>query len=110
QKIAAEQGTREVVLVGAIARRPDFKNIGFDPSTLKLLPRVLKALTGGDDTVLGQVIGVLEEWGLTVIGAHEVARELVAQPGHVAGPMPSPDDLADADVALAAIRTIGPLD
>lgn len=110
QKIAGEQRAREVVLVGAIARRPDFRNIGFDPSTLKLLPRILKALAGGDDTVLGNVVRLMEEWGLRVIGAHEVATALVARAGPVAGPKASAASIADAEVALAAIRTIGPLD
>jgi DUF1009 family protein len=110
QKIAAEHRAREVVLVGAIARRPDFKNLGFDPSTLKLLPRILKALAGGDDTVLGHVVRILEEWGLRVLGAHEVATGLVAAPGRVAGPQPTEADLADAHAALAAIQAIGPLD
>jgi UDP-2,3-diacylglucosamine hydrolase len=110
QKIAIEQRAREVVLVGAIAKRPDFRNIGFDPSTLKLLPRILKAMTGGDDTVLGHVLRILEEWGLKVIGAHEVATGLVAAAGQVAGPPATSANLADAGVALAAIRAIGPLD
>ncbi len=42
-------------------------------------------MLGGDDTVLGNVVKFLEENGRRVVGAHEVAPELVARPGHVAG-------------------------
>ena len=41
---------------------------------------------------------VLEERGYRVVGAHEVAPELVAEPGHIAGPPASAATLADAAV------------
>jgi hypothetical protein len=110
EKYAADANARDVVLVGSIGRRPDFRNIGFDTSTLRILPRILKTLAGGDDTVLGGVIRILEGWGLRVVGPHEIATELVAPQGAVAGPPPSATDLADATCAIEAAIAIGRLD
>jgi DUF1009 family protein len=110
QKIVGESRAREVVMVGGIARRPDFSNIAIDFGTLKLLPGILKNMVGGDDTVLGQVIRALEEMGLQVRGAHEIATDLVAAPGPVGGSSPGAADLADGLAALRAAEAIGRLD
>jgi len=48
--------------------------------------------------------------GLTVLGAHQIATDLVARPGAVAGPAPRPPHLVDAKAALRAARAIGALD
>jgi DUF1009 family protein len=77
---------------------------------LKLIPRILKSIVGGDDTVLGNVVRLFEEWGLRVIGPHEIATDLVAKPGLLAGPALRASDAADAAVALRAAQAIGRLD
>jgi DUF1009 family protein len=105
-----EHGGRDIVLIGAVHRRPDFSSMGVDFGTLRLMPRILKSLVGGDDTVLGNVVKLIEERGARVIGAHEVAPDLVARPGHVAGPRVSESALADARLALDAAKAIGALD
>ena len=84
--------------------------MGVDLGTLRLLPRILKAMVGGDDQVLGNLIGYLEERGFRVIGAHEVAPELVAEAGQLAGPRAAQATLDDARVAMAAARAIGERD
>jgi DUF1009 family protein len=109
-ELARDKRVRDVVLIGSVSKRPDFRDIGFDMATIRYLPRILKSLTGGDDTVLGRVVQVLEEEGLRVIGAHEVAPDLVAAPGRLAGPEASAADLADAGAAMLAARAIGELD
>jgi hypothetical protein len=110
EKLVTERGVRDVVLVGAISRRPDFRTLGFDASTLKLLPRILKLLSGGDDSVLSGIVRLIEGYGVTIRGAHEIATDLVAGPGRVAGPEASGAALADARVALRAAVAIGGLD
>ncbi len=109
-ELAATGQARDVVLIGSVARRPDFRDIGIDMATLRYLPRILKGIAGGDDTVLGNLIKVLEEKGLRVIGAHEIASELVAEVGHLAGPKIPATARADARVAFSAARAIGALD
>ncbi len=105
--LVSAHGARDVVLIGSVSRRPDFRSLGVELSTLRLLPRILKAMVGGDDTVLGNLIGYLEERGFRVIGAHEVAPELVAKAGQLAGPRAGQEMLDDARVAMNAARVIG---
>ncbi len=108
ERMISAHGARDVVLIGSISRRPDFHNVGMlDLSTLRLLPRILKSVIGGDDTVLGNLIAYLEECGFRVIGAHEMAPELVAGSGQLAGPRVGQPMLDDARVAMAAARVIG---
>jgi len=102
--------TREVVLIGAVDQRPDFRNLRIDLGAVRILPRVLSLLVGGDDTVLSGLTKLLEGRGYRVVGAHEIAPDLVAEPGLVAGPRVSAAARADARLALAAARLIGGLD
>jgi len=61
-------GGREIVLIGAVDRRPDFSSMGVDLGTLRYLSRIIKGMVGGDDTVLGNFVKVLEERGYRVVG------------------------------------------
>jgi DUF1009 family protein len=110
EQLLAANGTRDIVLIGAVDRRPDFTSIGLDFGTLKYLPRLIKAMAAGDDSVLGSFVKALEEKGYRVVGAHEVAPALIAGAGLVAGPSPSQSDREDAALALVAARAIGALD
>jgi DUF1009 family protein len=103
-------GARDLVLVGSVSQRPDFGRIAVDFGTLRYLPRLIKAMFGGDDTVLGAFAKHIEERGYRIVGAHEVAPLLVAAPGPVAGNAPSGELLADARLALKAARAIGAID
>ena len=103
-------GGRDLVLIGAVHKRPDFSSMGVDFGTLRYLPRILKIMVGGDDSILVSAVKILEERGYRVIGAHEVAPQLVAEPGRVAGPAVSEAALADVSVGMEAAKAIGALD
>ncbi len=103
-------GARDVVLIGAVDSRPDFRAIRVDLGAVRLLPKIVAALAGGgDDTVLGALTKLFENQGYRVVGAHEVAPGLVAEPGDIVG---SASAAGRADIALAmrAARLIGTLD
>ena len=104
------QRFRELVLIGTVHKRPDFRHMGVDLGAVRLLPEILSLLVGGDDSVLSRLTSLIESRGVRVIGAHEVAPDLVAAPGRVAGPRPSTAARADAAQAMAAARLIGSLD
>jgi DUF1009 family protein len=110
EKLVRERGGRELVLIGSVSGRPDFTSLGLDLGTLRLLPRILRAMVGGDDTVLGHLVRYFEERGLKVLGAHEVAPSLAALPGRIAGPRASAAALDDGRLAMRAARAIGGLD
>ncbi|NRG18706.1 UDP-2,3-diacylglucosamine diphosphatase LpxI [Rhizobiales bacterium] len=103
-------GCRDVVLIGNITKRPDFRSIAGDLGTIRRLPRIISALKGGDDSLLVKVIGLFEEEGFRVVGAHEVAPRLLAASGHIGGPMLTPENSADISLARQAIVAIGHLD
>lgn len=110
ESLIQSNGARDVLLIGTVAERPDYSNIGIDLGTLRYLPRLIKAMVGGDDTVLANFVRAFEDRGFRIVGAHEVAPALVAQAGHIAGPRPSESALADARLAMAAAAAVGALD
>lgn len=109
ERLLSEHGTRDVVLVGGIRVRPDYRLLKLDMGTVKALPEILAILTKGDNSVLTGVIRFIEARGYAVIGAHAVAPDLVAPAGTLVG-NPSREHLADARLAFEAASKIGLLD
>ncbi|MBA5776533.1 UDP-2,3-diacylglucosamine diphosphatase LpxI [Stappia sp. F7233] len=103
-------GCHDVVLIGGVTRRPDFRSVAGDLGTLRRLPRIIAALTGGDDSLLVKVIGIFEDEGFRVIGAHEIAPSLLAGPGAIVGPEPAGEAVADMQLARQAVEALGRLD
>ncbi|MXN67011.1 UDP-2,3-diacylglucosamine diphosphatase LpxI [Stappia sp. GBMRC 2046] len=101
---------RDVVLIGSVTKRPDFRAVAGDLGTIRRLPRILSALKGGDDSLLVKVIGLFEEEGFSVVGAHEVAPQLLAASGLICGPEPLAENNADLSLAYEAVSAIGHLD
>lgn len=108
-RLAEEAECREAVFVGAIARRPDFRDVRPDLGTLKLLPRILRLLRGGDDRVLRGVAAILAERGVNLVGPLDVAPQLALGEGFQTRPA-SRDALEDVEKAAEAARLIGRLD
>ncbi|OWU83581.1 hypothetical protein ATO6_17065 [Oceanicola sp. 22II-s10i] len=102
-------GTERIVLAGSL-KRPALDQTAFDSETRALATALSVAVKRGDDAVMRLVIGFFEGQGLEVLGAHEVAPHLVAEPGLVAGPAPADGHRADADRAEAILGALGPLD
>ncbi len=103
-------GCRDVVLIGSVQNRPDFKTILGDLGTMRRLPRIISALVGGDDSLLVKVIALIEEEGFHVIGAHEVAADILVESGLIAGPQLLGDDKRDILLGFEAVRLLGQLD
>jgi hypothetical protein len=102
------RGITRVVFAGAM-RRPRLEPGLFDPRTAGLVPRLLGAMQAGDDATLRAVIALFEEWGLAVLGADQIAPDLVPGPGVLAG-APSEADRADAARAAAIVAALGAAD
>src|SRR5690606_20897349 len=110
ERLLSEYGTKDIVLIGNIAVRPDFKRFRLDFGTIRILPEVVSILAGGDNSVLVGVIRLLEARGYTVVGAHEIAAELTAQSGPLTRAPPRGARRSDLVVALRAARDVGALD
>ena len=109
-RIIGEQGAREVVLIGGIKVRPDFAKLQLDRATANAIDEIRAHIVGGDDNVLSGAVRLLEAGGLRVVGAHEVAADLVAAPGPLGRCETSRQNRADILLAMEAARLVGKLD
>ncbi len=97
----------EIVLLGQITKRPEFASIVGDAGTMRLLPKIITAMTGGDDSLLGKVITLIENEGFSVVDIKGIAPELFLKEGLFAGPR-FPKKLApELDQALTALKDFG---
>jgi len=108
-RAARAEGCRDVVLIGNLVRptvwqiRPDFK-------TLRLLPRLIKLFRGGDNHLLSGIAEIFQEHGFRLLGAHEVAPELLMPVGALGRCQPTPRDRSDIARGLAFLHATGPFD
>ena len=108
-RVARAAGCNEMVLIGSIVR-PSFWQVRFDLTTLMLLPRIAAAFRGGDDHILSSGAKLIEEQGFRVLGAHEVAPEILVTEGSMAAAQPTERDRADIALGLDYLRATGPFD
>jgi UDP-2,3-diacylglucosamine hydrolase len=99
----------EVVIAGSVTR-PDYRAIRVDLGAVMSLPRILSLVVGGDDTVLRGVVRFFEERGYAVIGAQEVAPDLVGGEGRLGRHGPSDSARHDIARGFEAAEALGRLD
>nr|WP_206683590.1 LpxI family protein [Rhizobium changzhiense] len=104
-------GIGRVVMSGSVRRRPEWREVR---PTLRILMKVPAAirtlLSGGDDTVLQMVIRLIEGNGRRVVGAHEIAPDLLASVGPLGAAAPGEEDRRDISRAAEAADMLGRLD
>lgn len=108
--LLAAENCRDLLLVGGVVRRPDFRSVASDFGTVRRLPKILAALSGGDDGLLRRVIGLLESEGLRVLSVLDVAPALVLGTGPVGRRSPDAAHRADIARGLALLAALGPFD
>jgi hypothetical protein len=108
-RVARAAGCRDIVMIGSMVR-PSLWQVRFDLTTLMLLPRIAAAFRGGDDHILGSGVKLIEEQGFHVLGAHEVAPEILVPEGKLGRAQPSERDRADIALGLDYLRATGPFD
>lgn len=80
KRLAHSVGCRDVVFIGSLVR-PTLWNLRPDLLALMLLPRIITAYRGGDNHLLSGVSRIVEEQGFRLLGAHEVAPEILVPEG-----------------------------
>jgi DUF1009 family protein len=108
-RLAHQEGCRDVVLIGGLIR-PAVWQLRPDLRTLLLLPRIIKFFRGGDDHLLSRVATLLAEQGFRLIGAHEVAPEILMPEGALGNCNPSAADNGDIAYGLEFLHAIGAFD
>src|SRR3954466_12510093 len=106
---AQAEGCRDVVFVGT-ASRPPFRSLRIDWLALRLLPRIVHAYRGGDDHLISGIAQIFEEYGFRIVGAHQVAPQILMPEGPIGSLLPSQRDEADIARALALLKVTGPFD
>jgi DUF1009 family protein len=98
-----------VVLAGAVGR-PGPMVVTSVFSAFRNRDEIGRILSGGDDTLLRGVVRLLEDAGLTVVGAHEIAPSLLAGAGALGTLTAPPQALADIGLGARLLQAIGPFD
>lgn len=109
RRLMQAEGCRDLVFIGTILR-PSLGQIRFDWPTLRELPRIVRAFRGGDDHMLSSFSRILAEDGFRIVGAHEVAPDILAGEGQLGRHAPAERDRADIAVALDLLHAISPFD
>lgn len=99
------RGITRLCMAGAM-RRPAVDPALIDAATTPYIPRLQGALAKGDDGLLREIIAIFEEVGIAVIGAAEIAPELLPAPGVRTGVLPEGIE-ADLAAAVAAFDRMG---
>jgi len=100
-----------VVLAGGIGRRPDLGDIRPTWRSLRgFLTALRVVVSGGDDKLLRFAISVLENEGVKVVAAQQVAPGLLGRAGPIGRVSPGKADLLDITVASRAALALGGLD
>jgi UDP-2,3-diacylglucosamine hydrolase len=109
RRLARQEGCRDVVFIGALTR-PPITQLRIDLTTLRLLPRIIAAFRGGDDHLLSSAGRIFEHLGFRLVGAHEVAPEILVPEGQLGRHGPSTRDHADIAVGQGLLAAMGPFD
>jgi DUF1009 family protein len=99
----------EIVLIGSLVR-PSVWSMRLDLATMMLLPKIVSAMRGGDNHLLSAFARVLERNGFRVVGAQEVAPEILVQDGDLTKRKPQSGEIDDILRGLAVLSAIGPYD
>ena len=91
-------------------RRPDFTKLKPDLKGVSLLPKVISAARKGDDALLKCIIGLFEQEGFEIKGAHELLGSLTRSAGILGQTVPTEEDLTDIERAFMVAGEMGLLD
>ncbi len=105
-----KHGVKRLVLAGGVRKRPDFLRMKKDLTTLREVPRLLKIVMGGDNSVLSKIAAYFGERDIDLVGAHEIVPELLAPKGIIAGKKLPKGFEKGAQFAMEAAKTVGRLD
>ncbi len=97
-KLMKAHDCHDLLFLGAIRSRPDYSRILGDFETLKLVPRIVAAAVGGDDSVVRNVLALFESEGYHVVSVADAVPELLAPAGRLGRHAPRADH--EADIAL----------
>ena len=108
-RLARQERCNDLVFIGTVVR-PAVRQLRLDFGALALWPRLVRSFRGGDGQLLSRVAGYFEQRGFTVVGAHEVAPEILMPEGTVGRFQPSERNRSDIALGLELLRAIARFD
>jgi DUF1009 family protein len=108
-RLARAAGCNDVVLIGSVVR-PALWQLRLDLRTVIALPRIALGFRGGDNHLLSFIGRLVEGYGFHMVGAHEVAPEILVPEGNLGRFQPTERDRADIALGLNYLRAAGPFD
>lgn len=102
-------GITQVCFCGAI-ERPPLDPSALDEHTKPLVPLMMEALGQGDDGALRAVASLFEQTGFRVLGAHDLAPDLIAPPGVLTEAWPDGQMRKDAGLGFGILQALAPFD
>lgn len=108
-KALRQHDCREVVIVGSVGR-PDPADVKLGLRALKNVPLVISLVKNGDGNLLANIVKAFEDRGFTVLGADDIAPDLIIGSGPLGAHEPGKAHLADIALAFGVIETLGPYD
>jgi UDP-2,3-diacylglucosamine hydrolase len=108
-RLATAAGTREIVFIGSLLR-PAISQVRLDWKTVRVFPRIVRAFRGGDDHLLSGIGGIFEDNGFRLVGAHEVAPEILMAEGALGTHLPRDRDRNDIACGLDVLAALGSFD
>src|SRR4051812_2570078 len=109
RRLARSAGCRDVVFIGS-AVRPPLGSLRLDWGTLRWLAYIVRSYRGGDGHLLSSVTRMFEDQGFHILGAHEIAPDILIPAGPIGHLEPLARDRADIECGLALLAAIGPFD
>jgi DUF1009 family protein len=104
-----EEGCTDITFIGTLVR-PAFRDLRFDWLAVRILPRILRGMRGGDNHILLATARVFEDGGFRVLGVRELAPDLLMPSGCLSHAQPDEADLADAARGREVLQAISPFD
>ena len=108
-RLARAAGCSDLVFIGAMVR-PSIWQVHPDLVGLSFLLHVLAAFRGGDNHLLSSMGKLMEQEGFRLLGAHEVAPEILVPEGVLGRVQASERDIADIALGFDYLRATGPFD
>lgn len=98
------RGIARLCMAGDMCRSP-VDPMRMDAATRAYLPRLQAAFAGGDGGLMRALIEIVEEHGIAVLGAAEIAPDLLPGPGLQTGALRD-TSAADVTAAIAALESM----
>ncbi|XCD50555.1 UDP-2,3-diacylglucosamine diphosphatase LpxI [Candidatus Liberibacter asiaticus] len=100
-----------IVVAGAIDRRPNVQDLCFSiKDSLRISKMIWQLVSGGNAAILKASIDLLESYGVSVVGAHEIVPELLVQVGSLGTCVPNRDVKRDILAAMKSAEALSELD